>query len=156
MTLNGLNVIDFDGSADYLTVDAGSDAIDINPVHVYMVVRIDNNFSGHVGVLSCRTAASGIDETSPNALLIVSQPGHTVVSSYDSATTANVATGGVFCLVKMSYDGTTTSLSVNGGTAGRPSAGDHCPTSDTCGSAPACRPVSRPPTRILAPTASPN
>ena len=99
MTPNRLNVI----TSTAPTITSPS-TLGVTPRHqpgpVYMVVRIDNNFSGHVGVLSCRTAASGIDETSPNALLIVSQPGHAVVSWCNFATTADVATGGVFCLVR--------------------------------------------------------
>ena len=94
-TLNALAGVTFDGTADYMTVDAGSDIIDISPWTFWCVVDFAARIDSDGRIMSARRSATGAaDYQSPNAILAWRNGTSDNISAMSAATTSPIVTGG--------------------------------------------------------------
>lgn len=116
-TVNGLNSLDI-VLGDFMTYDAGSDAVDMSPLSLFVVVVYDAATAGGGAMFSARRSASGAyDYQSPNLLSFRNNSAN--LSSYVSGTLLTnpgiAYSNDVSLIYEVRADGTTSYHRVNGG-----------------------------------------
>lgn len=117
-TQNGLTTVVFDGTDDYMTYDAGSDAIDITPWTWFAVVRDAGGATGDRIMTSRREAVGQADFEAGGAIFGYRAAGPSLGAFGGGATPTNRSfTGGAWFLARSTVDAGTIQVAVNSTTA---------------------------------------
>jgi hypothetical protein len=121
-TQNGKNVLTFDGSSSHLTHDAGSDAIVVNPLSIFVVAYMRDITPADSRLVSMRKSATGTDDyQNPNFMLTRGAPSDKLTigsaGTYSTSTNWPSYTANTMFIFEGTSNNTNVTQRVNGGTA---------------------------------------
>lgn len=113
-TQNARTTVVFDGIDDYMTYDAGSDAVDISPWSFFAVVK-DTGGNSQERILSCRASSTvKYDYESPNAIFGYRSTTNLGAYANGTASALKAYSASTWLLFRSTSDGTNVQVAVDG------------------------------------------